>query len=188
MPNKLSNKKFVIIGGGTGLANLIRGLKNYVKNPSVIVTMTDDGRSTGRLRRDFNILPPGDIRNCIAALADEEKLLSKLFQYRFPGTGYLRGHSFGNLFLSAMADVTGGFDRGIIESSKVLAIRGRVLPVTLDKVRLRAETDSGIIYGETKIARTKKQIRNISLVPIPKPMPGPYVLKSISQADPEHER
>ncbi|MFH1378943.1 MAG: gluconeogenesis factor YvcK family protein [bacterium] len=178
-----SKTRITVIGGGTGLSSLLSGLKKYTHHLTSIVTVTDDGGSSGTLREELQVLPPGDIRNCLVALADEETLLSKLFQYRFPGTGHLRGHSFGNLFLTAMADVAGGFDRGIIESSKVLAIRGRVLPVTLDEVRLRAETDNGIIYGETKIARTKKQIRNISLVPIPTPTPGPYVLKSISEAD-----
>lgn len=178
-----SKRRIAVIGGGTGLSSLLSGLKKYTKHLTSIVTVTDDGGSSGTLRDELKVLPPGDIRNCLVALADEEQLLARLFQYRFPGSGHLKGHSFGNLFLSAMADLTGSFDAGIIESSKVLAIRGRVLPVTLEKVRLRAEIEGGVIYGETNIARTKKPIKNISLLPVQRPLPGPGVLKSISDAD-----
>lgn len=179
-----SKTRIVSLGGGTGLSTVLSGLKKYTRHLTGIVTVTDEGGSSGTLRDELRVLPPGDIRNCLVALADEEKLLSKLFQYRFLGTGGLRGHSFGNLFLTAMADLMHGFDRGIAEASKVLAIRGRVLPITLEKVRLRAEFDKGkVVYGETKISRTKRKIIRISLIPIVRPRPGPDVIRSIAEAD-----
>lgn len=178
-----SKKRIVAIGGGTGLSALLSGLKHFSRHLTGIVTVTDDGGSSGDLREEFNVLPPGDIRNCLVALADQEHLLSKLFTYRFAGKGRLKGHSFGNLFLTAMADLMGGFDRGIAEASKVLAIRGRVLPVTLEKVRLRAEiADGSVIYGESKISKVRKPISAISLIPIERPVPGPDVLKVIAEA------
>lgn len=131
-----SKTRIVSLGGGTGLSTVLSGLKRYTRHLTGIVTVMDEGGSSGTLRDELRVLPPGDIGNCLVALADEEKLLSKLFQYRFLGTGGLRGHSFGNLFLTVMADLMHGFDRGIAEASKVLAIRGRVLPITLEKVRV----------------------------------------------------
>lgn len=131
--------KVVAIGGGTGLSTLLRGLKAYTDNITAIVTVADDGGSSGRLRRELRVLPPGDFRNCIAALADDEALITRLFQYRFSeGTG-LSGHNFGNLFIAAMTAITGSFDRALIESSRVLAVRGQVLPSTLHNVVLYAD-------------------------------------------------
>ena len=135
--------KVVVIGGGTGLSNLLRGLKQYSHNITAVVTVADDGGSSGRLRREIGVLPPGDIRNCLAALADEEKLLTELFQYRFKAGDGLVGHSFGNLFLTAMNDVTGDLEQAIAASSKVLAVRGQVLPATLSDVKLWAELSDG---------------------------------------------
>ena len=124
----------VVVGGGTGLSTMLHGLKEYTSNITAIVTVSDDGGSSGRIRKDLGILPPGDIRNCLVALADAEPLMGKLFQFRFDEDGELKGHSFGNLFIAAMSKVTGDFDAAIKESSKILAIRGRVLPSTVSGV------------------------------------------------------
>jgi uncharacterized cofD-like protein len=185
MSNRRRNRgpKIVAIGGGTGLSTLLRGLKNYSANITAIVTVADDGGSSGRLRRDFGVLPPGDIRNCIAALADEEKLLTELFQYRFQAGEGLEGHSFGNLFLTAMSDITGDLERGIAASSKVLAIQGRVLPATLTHVDLWAElADGRRIEGESRITSAGGQIVKIGCIP-EKPPALPAVLKAISESD-----
>ncbi|MFW6381843.1 MAG: gluconeogenesis factor YvcK family protein, partial [Bacillota bacterium] len=128
----------VAIGGGTGLSNLLRGLKNYTRNITAIVTVADDGGSSGKLRDELGILPPGDIRNCLVALADTEPLMEKLFQYRFSTEGHLVGHSFGNLFIASLTEVLGDFEAAVKESSKVLAIKGQVLPATNENVRLGA--------------------------------------------------
>ncbi|MFN5861991.1 MAG: 2-phospho-L-lactate transferase CofD family protein, partial [Pseudanabaena sp.] len=133
--------KIVTVGGGTGMSNLLRGLKQYSANITAIVTVADDGGSSGRLRREHGVLPPGDIRNCLAALADEEKLVTELFQYRFETGEGLVGHSFGNLFLTAMSEVTGDLEKAIAASSQVLAVRGRVLPATLEHMVLWAELE-----------------------------------------------
>ncbi|MDI7274804.1 MAG: YvcK family protein, partial [Anaerolineae bacterium] len=124
--------KVVAIGGGTGLSTLLRGMKEYSSNLTAIITVADDGGSSGRLRRELGVLPPGDFRNCIAALADAEPLMTELLQYRFGDGMGLNGHSFGNLFIAAMAGVTGNFERAVAESSRVLAVRGRILPSTLE--------------------------------------------------------
>jgi uncharacterized cofD-like protein len=175
--------KIVAIGGGTGLSTLLRGLKQYSANITAIVTVADDGGSSGRLRREMGILPPGDIRNCIAALADEEKLLTELFQYRFQAGDGLSGHSFGNLFLTAMAEVTGDLERGIEASSHVLAIRGKVLPATLTDVRLWAELDDGrVIEGESKITEANGRIRQIGCLPADPPA-LPAAIAAIEEAD-----
>jgi uncharacterized cofD-like protein len=175
--------KIVAIGGGTGLSTLLRGLKCYSANITAVVTVADDGGSSGRLRRDFGVLPPGDIRNCIAALADEEKLLTELFQYRFQAGEGLEGHSFGNLFLTAMSDITGDLERGIAASSKVLAIQGRVLPATLTHVDLWAElADGRRIEGESRITDAGGQIVRIGCIP-ERPPALPAVLKAISEAN-----
>ncbi len=146
--------RIVAIGGGTGLSNLLRGLKQYTSNLTAIVTVADDGGSSGRLRRDLHVIPPGDIRNCIAALADAEPLVTQLFQYRFDeraGEG-IAGHSFGNLFITAMAEVTGNMEAAITETSRVLAVRGRILPSTLDDVRLAARFANGdVVHGESAL-------------------------------------
>jgi len=162
-----AKQSVAVIGGGTGLSTILRGLKRYNLELSAIVTVSDDGGSSGRLSEDLGVLPPGDIRNCLVALADEESLMAKLFQYRF-SNGDLRGHSFGNLFLVAMSSVLGDFLLGIKETSKVLAIRGRVLPSTLTRVRLKAYFEDGTeIIGETAISSYKKsRIKKIELIPI----------------------
>ncbi len=175
--------KIVAIGGGTGLSTLLRGLKLYSANLTAIVTVADDGGSSGRLRRDFGVLPPGDIRNCIAALADEEKLLTELFQYRFEAGDGLEGHSFGNLFLTAMSEITGDLERAVVASSKVLAIRGRVLPATLTDVSLWAELSDGRrIEGESNIGEADGQIVQIGCTPA-NPPALPAAIAAIREAD-----
>ncbi|MEM8781007.1 MAG: gluconeogenesis factor YvcK family protein [Cyanobacteria bacterium P01_G01_bin.49] len=176
--------KMVAIGGGTGLSTLLRGLKQYSANITAIVTVADDGGSSGRLREEIGVLPPGDIRNCVAALADEETLLTELFQYRFQAGDGLTGHSFGNLFLTAMTAITGGdFEKAIAASSKVLAIRGKVLPATLSDVRLWAElADGRLIEGESNITEARGQIRNFGCIPA-KPPALPAALQAIKEAD-----
>ncbi len=154
--------KIVTVGGGTGLSTLLRGLKEYSANITAIVTVADDGGSSGRLRREIGVLPPGDIRNCVAALADEEKLLTELFQYRFQAGDGLTGHSFGNLFLTAMSEIAGDLEQAIAASSKVLAVKGRVLPATLSDVRLWAQLDDGrVIEGESNITEAGGHICKI---------------------------
>jgi uncharacterized cofD-like protein len=175
--------KIVAIGGGTGLSTLLRGIKQYSANITAIVTVADDGGSSGRLRREIGVLPPGDIRNCVAALADEEKLLTELFQYRFQAGDGLTGHSFGNLFLTAMTEITGDLEQAIAASSQVLAVRGKVLPATLADVRLWAELDDGrIIEGESKITEAKGKIARIGCFPA-NPLALPAVIKAIKEAD-----
>ena len=158
--------KIVVIGGGTGLSTLLHGLKQYTNNITAIVTVADDGGSSGRLRQEFDMLPPGDIRNCLVALADTEPLMQRLFQYRFAEDSALKGHNFGNLFITAMTKITGDFERAVHASSKVLAIRGRVVPSTNTKVRLVAEHDDGsVTLGETKISNADVPIRRVYLEP-----------------------
>lgn len=175
--------KVVAIGGGTGLSTLLRGLKDYSANITAIVTVADDGGSSGRLRREMGVLPPGDIRNCIAALADEEKLLTELFQYRFRAGEGLEGHSFGNLFLTAMSDIIGDLEGAITASSKVLAIRGKVLPATLSDVTLWAKFEDGtIVEGESNIPEVGGKIVEFGCNP-PNPPALPSVIKAIEQAE-----
>ena len=162
--------KVVAIGGGTGLSSLLRGMKEYTSNLTAIVTVADDGGSSGRLRRELGVLPPGDFRNCIAALADAESLMTQLFQYRFSEGATLNGHSFGNLFIVAMAGVTGNFERAIAESSRVLAVRGRILPSTLEHVTLCAEVagaekGSTRVEGESQIPQSGLPIERVYLEP-----------------------
>jgi len=171
--------KVVAIGGGTGLSTVLRGLKLYLRgiaNPSgprarisrltAVVTVTDEGGSSGRLRREFRILPPGDIRNCMVALAEDEKLLTQLFNYRFSAGHGLRGHSFGNLFLAALTHLTRDFAKAVRVSGEVLAIRGEIFPSTLSDVRLKAEQLNGnIIYGESRINQTRIPIKRLHIVP-----------------------
>lgn len=177
-----SGPRMVVIGGGTGLSVLLRGLKYYTSNITAIVTVSDDGGSSGRLRGDMGILPPGDIRNCVLALADTEPLLEQLFQYRFSG-GELEGHSFGNLLIAAMTSITGDFQLAIKEFSKVLAVRGRVLPVTTTDVTLRAElTDGTIVEGESNVSLYGGKVRTLSLLP-EHAEPLPEVLQAIADAD-----
>ena len=175
--------KIVVIGGGTGLAALLRGLKNYTSHLTAVVAVTDDGGSSGRLRNEFGILPPGDIRHCLTALADREPLMEQLFQYRFGKGSGLAGHNFGNLFITAMTDITGDFELAIKQSSRVLAIRGQVLPSTLDKVVLAAELeDDSIIGGESLIGKVDRRIRRVYLVPA-NPSPPGEVVDAIMAAD-----
>lgn len=175
--------KIVVVGGGTGLSTLLRGLKVYSANITAVVTVADDGGSSGRLRQEFGVLPPGDIRNCLAALADQEKLLTELFQYRFQAGSGLVGHSFGNLFLTAMSEITGDLERAIAASSQVLAVRGRVLPATLSDVRLWAElADGRRIEGESSISEAKGKIEKIGCIPA-NPPALPAALKAIQEAD-----
>jgi uncharacterized cofD-like protein len=175
--------KIVVVGGGTGLSTLLRGLKVYSANITAIVTVADDGGSSGRLRQEFGVLPPGDIRNCLAALADQEKLLTELFQYRFQAGNGLVGHSFGNLFLTAMSEITGDLERAIAASSQVLAVRGRVLPATLSDVCLWAELEDGRrIEGESNITAANGKIITIGCTP-EHPPALPAVLKAIHDAD-----
>jgi uncharacterized cofD-like protein len=161
--------KIVAIGGGTGMAVLLRGLKAHTSNLTAIVTVADDGGSSGQLRQDLGVLPPGDIRNCLAALADDEALTTQLFQYRFSQGAGLEGHAFGNLFIAAMAGVTGDFDRAILESSRVLAVQGRILPSTLDRVTLCAELQGEDrleqIEGESQIPEAQAAISRVFLRP-----------------------
>lgn len=158
--------KVVVIGGGTGLSTMLSGIKYYSRNVTAIVTVADDGGSSGRLRREFDILPPGDIRNCLAALADDSDLMTKLFRYRFEKGEGVSGHSFGNLFITAMTEVTGSFDTAIEESSKILAIRGRVLPASLDPIRLKADFFDGTsVVGETAIPEKGLPIKELTLLP-----------------------
>jgi uncharacterized cofD-like protein len=167
--------RIVSIGGGTGLSTLLSGLKYFVGKESVsddtwvdtltaVVTVTDDGGSSGRLREEFQILPPGDIRNCMVALAEDEHLLTKLFQYRFESDGDLSGHSFGNLFLTALAGVTGDFVEAVKATSEVLAVKGRIFPSTTEDVTLIAELEDGSrIEGETKIVQSRARIKRLHL-------------------------
>ena len=157
----------VVIGGGTGLSTLLRGLKVRSSNLTAIVTVADDGGSSGRLRQDLGIVPPGDLRSCLVALADTEPLMEKLFQYRFAGEGDLAGHSFGNLFSAAMTQVVGGdIEQALQQSSKVLAVRGHVLPSANCSVRLSAEMDDGsIVHGESTIPLSGKSIRRVMIEP-----------------------
>jgi len=200
--------KIVSMGGGTGLSTLLRGLKGYIRegawngdilqmvlersfgeqSPAVtelsaIVTVSDDGGSSGRLRREFQVLAPGDIRNCMVALSEDEALLSRLFQYRFATGGGLKGHSFGNLFLTALTGVTGDFQEAVKVSGEVLAIRGHIFPSTMSNVTLAAVLEDGrTVKGETQISRSKSRIARVRLVPA-NCRPLPQTLEAIRHAD-----
>lgn len=189
--------RVVAIGGGTGLSTVLKGLKKYVVGPGqqldsdcprimhlcAVVTVTDDGGSSGRLRKEFNMLPPGDVRNCIVALSEDEALLSKVFQHRFSkGTG-LEGHSFGNLFLAALTAVTGDFGEAVRASSEILATRGHIYPATTANIELEALMEDGSrVRGETKITASKGRIKELFLVP-PNPEPLPQTMEAIARAD-----
>jgi len=180
--------RIVSIGGGTGLSALLHGLKSWagetrIADLTAVVTVTDDGGSSGRLRRDFDVLPPGDIRNCMVALSEDEALLSRLFQYRFPAGRGLKDHSFGNLFLMALTQVTGDFALAVRTSSEILASRGRIYPATAQNVTLEAELESGaVVRGETRISRSRSRIRRIRLSP-ERCAPLPQTLDAIAGAD-----
>jgi uncharacterized cofD-like protein len=192
---KRSPLQIVSIGGGTGLSTLLSGLKKYVRGwqneappdaeveITAVVTVSDDGGSSGRLRRDFAILPPGDIRNCMTALSEDEDLLSHLFRYRFDTGRGLKGHSFGNLFLTAMHQITGDFAQAVKLSSEILAIRGRIFPATSANVVLEAVlTEGSIIQGESKISRSRYPIKRVRLRP-DNAKPLPETIIAIKQAD-----
>lgn len=158
--------KIVALGGGTGLSVVLKGLKIYSDNLSAIVSVGDDGGSSGILREQLGLIPPGDFRNCLVALAEDESLVGKLFQYRFSKGEGLQGHSFGNLFIAAMTNITGGFDQALIESSKVLSVNGNILPSTLSPIELIADlADGGIVRGESKIGETDGDIKRLSIEP-----------------------
>ena len=187
--------RVVALGGGTGLSSVLRGLKEHIaergkrgpKQPIAdlvaVVTVTDDGGSSGRLRREYRVLPPGDIRNCMVALSKDEHLLGKLFQYRFPAGRGLAGHSFGNLFLTALTNSMGDFAKAVQVSARILAIRGRIFPSTAQNVTLQAELEDGsVVAGETNISRSRKRIKRVHLVPR-RARPVPEVLQAIREAD-----
>jgi uncharacterized cofD-like protein len=185
-------QRLVALGGGTGLSTLLAGLKQLVAKPdepiwietlSAIVTVSDNGGSSGRLRDELQMLPPGDIRNCIVALSEDSSLLSRLFRYRFRGEGELGGHSFGNLFLAALTEVTGDFTEAVRLSSEVLASKGHIFPATISDVHLVAELDDGsIVQGETQISASRAPIRNLRLEP-ERCLPLPQALKELKSAD-----
>ena len=180
--------RIVAVGGGHGQATLLRGLKLYTRNLTAVVTVADDGGSSGRLRESFGILPPGDIRNCLAALSNDEQMLTQLFQYRFSGSGNLDGHSFGNLFITALADITGSFEGAVAESGRVLSVSGRVLPSTLHDVRLVADmqlpdsVNQVRVEGESRIPQMAGRVRHVWLEPNDAPA-YPPVIKAILNAD-----
>lgn len=181
--------RIVAIGGGHGLATLLRGMKEYTHNIAAIVTVADDGGSSGRLRRTMGILPPGDIRNCLAALSNDEAMLTQLFQYRFPnGTSGLDGHSFGNLFITALAEISGSFEDAIAESGRVLSVSGRVLPSTLHDVRLVADVTLPYtvkevrVEGESRIPESPGRVRRVWLIPN-SPLAFPKAVRAILAAD-----
>jgi uncharacterized cofD-like protein len=180
--------RIVTIGGGHGLATLLRGLKSYTSNLTAVVTVADDGGSSGRLRESHGILPPGDIRNCLAALSNDEALLTQLFQYRFSGSPQLDGHSFGNLFIAALADITGSFEDAVAKSGQALSVNGRVLPSTLHNVKLVAsmEVPDSVnevrVEGESKIPTMAGRVRRVWLEPDDAPA-FPPVIKAILNAD-----
>jgi uncharacterized cofD-like protein len=188
--------RVVAIGGGTGLSAVLRGLKRHVEEVArpatlepriarltALVTVTDEGGSSGRLRREFRILPPGDIRNCLVALAEDEKLMTQLFKYRFASGHGLKGHSLGNLLLAALTHLTRDFGKAVRLSSEVLAIRGEIFPSTLSDVRLKARLRGGrVIYGESRIHRTRVPIRRLEIIPS-RCRPLPEALAAIEAAD-----
>ena len=173
--------RIVTIGGGHGLATLLRGLKNHTHNLTAVVTVADDGGSSGRLRESLGILPPGDIRNCLAALSNDEALLTQLFQYRFSGEPGLNGHSFGNLFISALSDITGSFEEAVAESGRVLSVHGRVIPATLHNVRLVADVrlpyviNEVRVKGESRIPEIAGHVRRVWLEPNDAPAFPPVI-------------
>ena len=174
--------KVVVVGGGTGLSVLLTGLKQFTSNISAIVTVADDGGSSGRIREEFDMLPPGDIRNCLVALADAPVLMRDLFQFRFDTNSQLSGHSFGNLFITVMTQLTGDFEKAVKETSKVLNLRGQVIPSTLNKVVLVAKHKDGTTtIGENKIPKTHRSIERVYLNP-DKPQATPDAVKAIKEA------
>jgi uncharacterized cofD-like protein len=193
LSSEKSGLNLVALGGGTGLSTLLAGLKRlvderdsseyWIENLSAIVTVSDDGGSSGRLRDELQMLPPGDIRNCMIALSEDSTLLSRLFRHRFRGTGELGGHSFGNLFLAALTEVTGDFTEAVRLSSEVLASKGHIFPSTISDVRLVAELEDGnVVLGETQISASRVPIRLLRLEP-EQCLPLPQALKAIRAAN-----
>ncbi len=183
MSKTLDETKIVVIGGGTGLSVLLKGLKKYTAELTAIVTVSDDGGSSGRLRAELGILPPGDIRSCLVALAETETLMDKIFQHRFEQGAGIAGHNLGNLLLLAMTEITGDFVSAIKEVSRVLAVRGQVIPSTLDHVALGARmSDGAIITGETAIRNYNQRIDNVYLIP-QACRPVPASIEAILEAD-----
>jgi uncharacterized cofD-like protein len=180
--------RVVALGGGHGLASLLRGLKEHTRNLTAVVTVADDGGSSGKLRESFGILPPGDIRNCLAALSNDEALLTQLFQYRFSGSPGLDGHSFGNLFITALSDITGSFEEAVAESGRVLSVHGRVLPSTLHDVKLVADIQMPHqlneirVEGESRIPEIAGRVRRVWLEPNNAPA-FPPVLQALLSAE-----
>lgn len=188
--------RVVAIGGGTGLATLLQGLKDYTVLPgeapaagpfisdlTAVVTVSDDGGSSGRLRRELNMLPPGDVRNCLVAVSEDQNLISRLFQHRFSSSGELEGHSFGNLFLAALTAVTGDFAEAVRRASEILATRGHILPATSSNVQLEAlMADGSCVAGETNITASDKRIVEVRMAP-PDAQPLPETLAAIAAAD-----
>src|SRR5258707_553173 len=188
--------RVVAIGGGTGPSTLLKGLKRYtvaagaapraapfISHLTAVVTVSDDGGSSGRLRRELGMLPPGDVRNCLVALSADESLISKLFQYRFSSSGDLEGHNFGNLFLAALTAMTGDFAVAVKQASEILATRGHILPATSANVQLEAIMDDGSrVLGETSINASQRRIVELQAVP-PNPEPLPQTLEAIARAD-----
>jgi len=193
-PTLVRPLRVVSIGGGTGLSTLLRGLRSHVTAPNqpvagyisdlaAVVTVTDDGGSSGRLRKGFNMLPPGDLRNCMVALSEEEDLLARLFAHRFRKGDSLKGHNFGNLFVAALTEITGDFGQAIQLASKILATRGRIYPVTTANVKLVARMDDGsLVRGETMITASRKRIAELMLDP-PDAAPLPETIDAIERAD-----
>jgi len=185
---KEKGPRIVALGGGTGLSTLLRGLKQFSHNLTAVVTVADDGGSSGQLRQNLGILPPGDIRNCLAALSNDEELLTQVFQYRFGERAGVNGHSLGNLFISALTDITGSFEEAVAESGRVLAIKGRVLPSTLHDVGLVAEIETKEkheivnVVGESRIPLTEGKIKRLWLEPS-NPFPYPPAVQAILNAN-----
>lgn len=183
MPGSNNGIKIVVVGGGTGLSVLLKGLKQYTDQLTAIVTVSDDGGSSGRLRTELGILPPGDIRNCLVALAETETLMDKVFQHRFKQGIGISGHNLGNLLMAAMTEITGDFVSAIKEVSKVLAVRGQVIPATLELVNLGAEmSDGAVIIGETAIRQYQNKISRLFLIP-EKCLPIQAGIDAIMEAD-----
>lgn len=172
-----------VVGGGTGLSTLLRGMKYITNNCTAVVTSADDGGSSGRLRKELGIIPPGDLRNCLTALADREPLMERLMQYRFQGDSPLAGHCFGNLFIAAMAQAEGGMEEGLDATSQILKVRGKVVPSTLENIQLQAEMNDGtLVLGESEIPKAHKRIRRMMMLPEDAPA-ARAAIKAIEEAD-----
>ena len=180
---KSKTPHIVAIGGGTGLSVLLKGLKQHTRRITAVIGVTDDGGSSGRLRREMGIIPPGDFRNCIVALSDEDSLLKELFQYRFPEGSELQGHSFGNLFIAAMTDVTNSFENALTESSRILSVTGQVVPATIENVNLSVKlADGRFIKGESNVKESSSEIEELFIDP-PDAEASPAAIKAIGEAD-----